>query len=96
MTGTAGQSPEWAQQQGGVWTRTLPVKVGEPDLILRVSPNQHAYGRDDLWTWEIVDLCDEDQFTEGEIDNGEAGSCEAAMEAALAEALAHIARMADE
>lgn len=86
----------WTPHEGDVWTRTMPSRVGDPDLLLRVSPNPLASAWGGLWIWEVVDPYDDDHCAEGEIDNGEASSCAAAMEAALAEALGHVARLADE
>ena len=90
------QALGWSPHEGDVWTRSVPSRLGEPHLLLRVSPNPAAGAWVNLWIWEIVDPCDEEQHVEGEIDNGEASNCAEAMEAALAEALAHIARPADE
>ena len=86
----------WALHDGNVWTRTLPARPGDPHLLLRVSPNPTAGAWGNLWIWEIVDPCDDEQHVEGEIDNGEADSCAGAMEAALTEAVAQVARLADE
>jgi hypothetical protein len=96
MTSNEGQFPGWTKQQGELWASTLPAQVGEPDLILRVFPNQYAFGREDLWVWEIVDPCEEDETVEAQIDNGEASTREAAMYAAAEEASAHVARISDE
>ena len=86
----------WTPHEGDVWTRTLPSRVGDPNLLLRVCPSPLAISWGELWIWEVVDPYDDSHCAAGEIDNGEASSCAAAMEAALAEALAHVARLADE
>ena len=96
MTGVEQQSLEWSPHEGDVWTKFLPSRPGDPHLLLRVSPNPIAGAWGDLWMWEVVDPCDDNPHAEGEIDNGVANSCAAAMEASLTEARAHIAWLADE
>ncbi len=86
----------WTSHEGNVWTRTLPSRPGDPHLLLRVSPDPIAGAWGDLWIWEVVDPHDDDYCAAGEIDGGEADSSVAAMESALTEALAHVARLADE
>ena len=96
MTEPNRHAPGWTPHEGDVWTRALPSRLGDPPLLLRVFPNPASGAWGDPWIWEIVDPYDDDLHAAGEIDNGEASSCAAAMDAALAEALVHVANLADE
>ena len=96
MTETEQHSLGWTAHAGNLWTRTVSSRPGDPPLLLRVFPNLSAGTLGGVWIWEVVDPCGDDLNAAAEIDNGEAGSCAAAMAAALSEALANIAWLADE
>ncbi|WP_198384799.1 hypothetical protein [Roseomonas sp. KE2513] len=96
MTQAGVVPPGWTATADYVWTRILPIKEGEPPLLLRVFPNPLEGAWDEPWRWEIVEAGYGDGLLEPEIDTGGATGLEAAMEAASTEAAAHVAGLADE
>jgi hypothetical protein len=91
------EAADWFLLDTHTWSRTVPVKDGEPPLLLRVFPNPDGIIWDEPWRWEVVEVDDDEVHpSEAEIDMGGASSREAAMEAAIAEATAHVAGLADE